>query len=65
MDLMTKLFLFLGDHGDRCLTTEDSPDSNVLCSKILLAFSNLEIKIEVEYQMSPSSFLIFVRLEKV
>ena len=36
MDLMTKLFLFLGDHGDRCLTTEDSPDSNVLCSKILL-----------------------------
>ena len=36
MDPMTKLFLFLGDLSDRCLTTEDSPDSNVLCSKILL-----------------------------
>ena len=47
MDLMTKLFLFLGDLSDRCLTTEDSPDSKVLCSKILLVAggsSQVELK---------------------
>ena len=44
---MTKLFLFLGDLSDRCLTTEDSQDSNALCSKILLVAggsSQVELK---------------------